>query len=107
MVSEVEKFWNDFIVGDKEPELTNVNDVVLKYPKHFEGKSKDATFDILASHSRLKEVKKQLSELEKQKEEYEGYIKLFMQDAEILKSENEVLATWKANVKGSRILKLK
>lgn len=96
LVEEVEKFWNDNILGRQEPTATNVRDVLLKYNKHTDGKVLEVDEAVFNSYRELKEVRSQIDALDKKKEELEGIIKLAFGDAEAISYEGNTLATWKA-----------
>lgn len=102
MVSEVDRFWVDNILGGQEPEAVNVDDVLLRNPRHVDGKKVVATDALLADCAALKEIKDELSAIETRKRELESAIKMAMGDAEALVSPDStpadpiVLATWKA-----------
>ena len=96
MIEEVEKFWTDYIIGDKEPEAINVTDVVTKYSRHTDGKIIEATTDIVTAYNQLKNVRAEISKLEATKEELEARIKIGFGDAEAISYGGQTLATWKA-----------
>jgi putative phage-type endonuclease len=96
MIEEVERFWTDYIVGDKEPDAISVTDVVTKYSRHTDGKIIEATEDIVNAYNQLKDVRAELSRLETTKEELETRIKLGFGDAEAMSYAGQTLATWKA-----------
>ena len=106
MSEEVERFWVDNILGNQEPALYNVDDVLLKNPRHVVGKAIEADESLIQDCATLKEVKEELSTLSEKKEELEERIKMTIGDAEALavnvddygkkKGNCTVLATWKA-----------
>jgi putative phage-type endonuclease len=96
MIDEVERFWIDNIMGGAEPDATNVTDIVTKYAKHTEGKVVEASSDVLAAYTQLKEVKEEISKLDERKDELEAIIKLAFGDAEAISYSGQTLATWKA-----------
>ena len=102
MVEEVEKFWTDNIVGNVEPDPVNVEDVLLRNPRHLPGKLVEADADIIEACKQLKEIKEELSDLDSRKKELEDKIKMSMGDAEALTAPGGtpakpvILATWKA-----------
>ena len=102
MVEEVERFWLDNIVGKKEPMVLNVDDVLLRSPRHVLGKNVEATEELVEACTELKELKEELSSMEGRKKELENQIKMAMDDAEALiapdspRSKPIILATWKA-----------
>ena len=98
MIGEVEKYWIDYIVGDQEPLPVNVDDVLLKNPRHVAGKTVVATDELIEDCRQLKELKEELGGLDSRKKELEAAIKMAMGDAEALTMPNSTkpLATWKA-----------
>ena len=96
LVEEVEKFWQDNIVGKQEPSAVSVQDVLLKYNRHTDGKVLEVGDDIFRDYQDLKDVRKQLDALEERKETLEGRIKLAFGDAEAISYGGDTIATWKA-----------
>lgn len=101
IVAEVERFWTDNIIGGKEPALSDINDVLLKYPNNVSGKSVDVTEEILAVYNELKNTNEEIKRLTALKKDAETQIKALMQDAEMLvipasnDNPRRVIATWK------------
>ncbi len=102
ILEEVERFWVDNILGDKEPALSDIGDVLLKFPKQEIGKSLEASDELLDKYNELKETNSEIKRLTTIKEQAEEYIKFSMKDAEsvILPATEETpartLCTWKA-----------
>lgn len=102
MEEEVTRFWIDNIVGKQEPLLQNVDDVLLRNPRHTVGKSVVADLQLAEECRELKEVKENLAALDTRKKELEANIKMAMGDAEALVAPAEgfakpqILATWKS-----------
>lgn len=97
LVEQVDEFWTRYIVGNEEPPAYNVEDVVLKYPRHTLGKTVQATNDVVAACAQLADVNEQLKAVKEQKERLEADIKMAMSDAEaIVAPDDTVLATWRA-----------
>lgn len=97
LADQVTEYWERYIVGTEEPPAYNVDDVVVKYARHTDGKYVKASADVVAASVRLKGIKTQLAELTKQKEAAEATIKMAIGDAEgITDDSGKVLATWKA-----------
>lgn len=96
IIGEVDKFWIDNIQGNVEPQPMNVDDIILRNPLHKIGKVLEATEDLYNAYEELKEIKKELSELNAKKESLENIIKVKMEDAEALVEGTTILATWKA-----------
>lgn len=98
MAGEVEKFWTDCIIGGREPLPSDVDDVLLKYPRHVDGKVAEAGVELAEDCRELKGIKEELAMLDGWKKELEAAIKMAMGDAEVLAlpGSTEPLATWKA-----------
>lgn len=96
LCEETEKFWLDNVKGGKEPAATNVQDVVLKYARHTDGKVVEATDEIYSAYTDLKAVREEMSALEERKAALEEKIKLGFGDAEALSYGGSTIATWKA-----------
>ena len=94
---EVSEFWTRYIVGDEEPPCYDAQDVMLKFTRHKEGKTVEATEDIIEQIERLKIIKENQSKIETERSEIENNLKLFFADAEtITDMQGNTLATWKA-----------
>ncbi len=109
IVAEVERFWTDYVLGGKEPPLSDVGDVLLKYPRQYDGKAVVATPELVERCQELKETNAEIKRLTKVKENAEEAIKLALGDAEalVLQGDSEhpqkVLATWKAGADTSKL----
>lgn len=99
IVEEVTRFWVDYIIGDNEPLAINVADVLLKSPRHVEGKMLTANDDIIAELAELKELREELAALDQRKKVIEETIKMTMGDAEalVLPGSDHILCSWKAS----------
>lgn len=96
LVEEVDKFWVDNIQAKQEPTAANVQDILLKYNRHTDGKIVEVNDDIFAAYQELKEVRDELSAIEEKKAALEEKIKLGFGDSEAISYEGQTLATWKA-----------
>lgn len=102
MVEEVEKFWRDNIIGNVEPDPVNVDDVLLRNPRHTPGKMIQADEDIVNACKTLKELKAEKTDIDAQIKELEESIKMSFGDAEAITAPGStlakpiILATWKA-----------
>ena len=102
MVEEVEKFWRDNIVANVEPDPVNVEDVLLRNPRHQPGKTVVADEELIEACRQLKELKGEAKDIDSQVKELESRIKMSFGDAESLITPDSnpakptVLATWKA-----------
>lgn len=109
MAEEARKFWQENIEKKIEPNLVNIEDVKLRYPKHLEGKTisgnelikvNDEQITISEAIKKLRTIKDEISELAGQQERIEAAIKERMQDAEAVTMLNGTktinIASWKA-----------
>lgn len=96
LVEEVDKFWIDNIQGKKEPTAANVQDILLKYNTHTDGKVVEVGDEIFTAYKDLKLIKEELNALEERKTELEEKIKFGFGDAEAISYGGQTLATWKA-----------
>nr|DAD63595.1 MAG TPA: Exonuclease [Caudoviricetes sp.] len=96
LVEEVDKFWVDNIQAKQEPTAANVQDILLKYNRHTDGKIVEVNDEIFAAYQDLKAVKEELSAIEEKKTDLEEKIKLGFGDAEAISYDGQTLATWKA-----------
>ena len=96
LVEEVDKFWVDNIQAKQEPTAVNVQDILLKYNRHTDGKIVEVNDEIFAAYQDLKAVKDELSAIEEKKTALEEKIKLGFGDAEAISYDGQTLATWKA-----------
>ena len=100
---EVERFWTDCVIGGIEPALSNVEDVLIKFPRHEEGKKAVASDDIVEAWAELRDTNAEIKRLEAVKESLEDRIKTTMLDAEslvipaTLETPEKYLASWKAS----------
>ena len=99
---EVERFWVDSVIGGKEPALSSIQDVLIKFPKHEEGKKAYASDDLVNVWAELKDTNEEIKRLQAKKEECEEMLKASMLDAECLVipasdgMEEKTICTWKA-----------
>ena len=96
LVEEVEKFWLDNIQGKQEPTAANVQDILLKYNRHTDGKIVEVNDEIFSAYQELKAVKDELAAIEEKKASLEEKIKMGFGDAEAISYAGQTLATWKA-----------
>lgn len=97
MTDQITEYWQRYIVGDEEPAPYTAEDIMIKYPRHKEGKTVTADTDIMEQLERLKILKSEIKPKETEAKEIEGNLKLFFGDAETIVDElGNTLATWKA-----------
>lgn len=96
LVEEAERFWIDNVMGGKEPDCANVQDVLIKFNRHTDSKVVEVGDEIMQAYSQLKDVRAEISKLEEQKEALEAKLKMGFGDAEAISYGGNTLATWKA-----------
>lgn len=108
IAEEVERFWVDCVLGGREPALSDIGDVLIKYPRHEEGKKAYATDDLVSLWGDLKDTNAEIKRLQSHKEEIESAMKASMLDAErlVIAADNDnperTIATWKASKDSSK-----
>lgn len=96
LVEEAERFWVDNVMGGKEPDCANVQDVLIKFDRHTDSKVIEVGDEIMQAYNQLKDVRAEISKLEEQKEALEAKLKMGFGDAEAISYGGNTLATWKA-----------
>jgi putative phage-type endonuclease len=102
LVDEVDKFWNENIIGGKEPSSISVKDVLIKFDKVTDGKSIETNPEIYDAWTELKNVKAEMKVLADKQAELEDRIKIAFGDAESMTYNGQTLATWKAGKPSKR-----
>lgn len=95
-------WWNQYVVNDVEPSPTTVNDIMELFPKEIPDKKLIASSEVAQYWYEATELSREISELEKKREELIAKIKIYMEDAAMLTYEHQVLCTWKTSKRGSR-----
>lgn len=89
-------FWQDNIVGRKEPPCITGDDAELHWPQQTNGKTAEANGSLLDVVANLRAIKARITELTTAKADLEGRIKVAMADAELLVDDfGNTLATWR------------
>jgi len=95
MAERAERFWTECVIGGREPAPADGADAAAMFPRHTEGMLIGADEKAYGTYLELVELKERLSEMEAQKSELEGRLKLAIGQAEGLHWHNRTLATWK------------
>ena len=104
IAGRVTEFWNDCVIGGKEPELITVEDYAIKGSEP--GKTINADDEMMSLVLSYYKVKAQLDATETEANAMKGGIQLYMGEAESLVYDKQVLATWKTGARG-RTFRLK
>lgn len=104
IIEEVSAFWK-CVESDTPPALRDRVDAELAYP-FTNGKLKEAEPEVVQVVEEFRKVRAEVKELTKKRETLEDKLTLFMQEAEGIRTQTEVLATWKPTARGTRTLKV-
>jgi len=100
-------FWN-CIQNRIEPDPINTSDCRLKFPTPSPEKISHSTFKTSNALAELMNVKMKLKELAETEDKFKMHLMSHMGNAEYLMGqEGEIMATWKANKKGTRVFNIK
>lgn len=100
-------FWN-CVKNGIEPDPINTSDCRLKYNSPHPDKIAHSTFKTSNALAELMNVKIKLKQLDQEEDMFKMHLMSHMGNAEYLVGlEGEILATWKANKKGTRVFNIK
>ena len=100
-----EKFWHEHVLADIAPEATNRSDLKLMYPLN-NGNFIEASFEILSLIDELNAIKVDQKLIEEKRKNAEKEIIQFIADNDGIKAGDQVLATFVATKKGTRVLRI-
>ena len=95
MIEQAQSFWFEHVMAGVPPMPQTVNDVKLLFPQDEQGKTLEATPDILQAIEELVELQNKSKSLEEKAEAAKTKIMNSMGPAERLCHNGQVLATWK------------
>lgn len=98
IAERVKEFWNDCVIGGKEPELISAMDYTIKGSDP--GTVIEADDESVAQLMSLRKLNTQISDAEKDAEVMKDALKVYMGQAESIVYNGETLATWKSGVRG-------
>lgn len=104
IVEEVTAFWK-CVETDTPPELRDRADAALAYP-FTNGNLKEAEPEVVKVVEEFREVRAKAKELDAKRDQLSDRLTLFMREAEGIRTQTEVLATWKPTARGNRVLKV-
>lgn len=104
IISDVKEFWN-CVENKTPPALSNREDVFLAYPENL-GEFKQADLIILEVIENYKIIKQKCKKYESEKKMIEDTLTVFLKDSPGIIADDQVIATWKSNAKGSRVLRI-
>lgn len=101
------EFWH-YVTNRIEPDPMNTSDCRLKFKTPNADKIATSTFKTSHALAELLNVKIKLKQLTEEEDLFKMHLMSHMQDAEYLMGQaGEILATWKANKKGTRVFNIK
>lgn len=98
IAERVKEFWNDCVIGGKEPELISAMDYTIKGSDP--GTVIEADDESVAQLMSLRKLNTQISDAEKDAEVMKDALKVYMGQAESIVYNGETLATWKSGARG-------
>lgn len=104
IIEEVGAFWK-CVETDTPPALRDSVDAQLAYPFN-QGNLVPAEGDILSAVREYNAALAQESEIKEKKSSLKDKLTLYIKDADGIRTDTEVLATWKARKDGVRVLKV-
>jgi predicted phage-related endonuclease len=105
IIHRCSEFW-EMVQSKTPPPPTNVNDCHLMWPKEAPGRAVEASDEVAAMVDRLRNLKASAGDLEVQIDLAAFKVKSFLKDGEILTRGGKQLASWKADKRGVRTLRL-
>lgn len=104
IIEEASAFWK-CVETDTPPELRDRSDAALAYPFNT-GEFKHAEPEVIKVVEDYNIVRAKEKEIKEQKERLSDALTLYIKDADGIRKDNSVLATWKARKDGVRVLKV-
>lgn len=104
IIEEVTEFWK-CVETDTPPPLRDRTDAALAYP-FTKGDLVPAEEAIVKVVEEFREVRAKAKELDQKRDELSDKLTLFIKDADGIRTDTEVLATWKPTARGNRVLKV-
>lgn len=104
IADRVKEFWNENVLGGKEPDLISVADFAMKGSEP--GTSVDADEEALSHIFSVVALNDGIASAEKIRDTHKDAVKLYMGEAESLTVNGKPIATWKSGARG-RIFLLK
>ena len=98
VAERVDEFWNENVLGGKEPDLITVDDFAVKGSDP--GKTVEADDEALAQVLSLYKLKKAMNATETDADALANQIKCYIGTCETLEYNGKKLATWKSGARG-------
>ena len=104
IIEDVTEFWN-CVQNDTPPPLRDSRDAKLAYPFN-QGNLIPAEKEIIDAVEQYNATLTQEGMIKEKKEQLKDKLTLFIKDADGIRTDTQVLATWKARKDGVRVLKV-
>lgn len=104
IAEKVKEFWNENVLGSKQPDLVSVADFTMKGSEP--GTTIDADEEALSHIFSVVKLNEEISTSESMRDMHKDAVKLYMGEAESLTVNGKAIATWKTGARG-RIFLLK
>lgn len=98
MEHQAAEFWNNHVIPGIPPEPNTDAEAKKAYPVSASGKMIEAIPEVVKTHWELMQLREEKKALEERETHLAGKLKIYMKDAEILTSDDDVLATWKTTI---------
>ena len=97
LAHRVAEFWNENVLGGKEPDAISVSDLAVKIPRSTPEKAIEADADALDQINVLRQKKAMYDALADEIADLQNSLKMYMEDSEaITDADGNVLLTWKS-----------
>lgn len=104
IIEELKKFWQ-CVESDTSPPLRDSNDAKLAYPLN-QGNLLPAEKEIVQTVIEYNNTLSAENEIKQKKSQLKDILTLFIKDADGIRTDTDVLATWKADKRGIRTLRV-
>jgi putative phage-type endonuclease len=105
IITELSFFWHNHVLANNPPPAIHRQDVTLLYPRD-DGALIDANDEIVDTVQTLKEIKENIRTLDQKRLRLETTLADYINTASGVRHEDQILATWKADKNGTRVLRL-
>lgn len=102
LIPGLQHFWFDYVVESIPPPYQTDEDIKRLYPSEEDGKVVEANTPAIETHQELMTLKDKQKAIKAAEGELKRQLQDFMQDAEVLVYNEQPLATWRTDSRGSR-----
>jgi hypothetical protein len=102
LAEKVKEFWNENVLGGKEPDLISVTDFAMKGSDP--GTTIEADEEAISHIMSTVELNAEIASAETARDAHKDAVKLYMGEAEALTVNGKPIATWKSGTSGRTFL---